>query len=158
MVKMRLFPYHNCKFNSDLTIEAIIGNLKGIVDEHGNGGIISSKFYGEINGNTFSVYRSSYFFHTTLVKVNGKLSKTKSSSLIELKFYPAEFAFTFMLIFELLLLTIVVLTALYSDALWKAMLPIPLMIIGYLMLSVPFYLIGNNAKKVLLDKLEGKEV
>lgn len=99
MVRMSFFPYHKCRVVTKTSKEEIVKSLKGFVDLYGNGKLFSNKFYGEIEKDHFSIYKSSVFFNTTLVKINGKFFREEGgNTTIKMTFLLSEHVFVFFLL------------------------------------------------------------
>lgn len=133
--------------------------LKNFVDLHGKPELFSNKFYGEVHRNHFSIYKSSIFFNTTLVKINGKFfSDEKGNTIIKMAFLLSEHVLLFFVLSLICFLTVFIIGLYNVEEFWWKMIPLILFVLDYLLISICFYYIGNNAKFHLIDKLRGKEL
>jgi len=121
-------------------------------------GCISDKYDGTAEERSFSFYKSSYFFNTTVLKIKGKVEEDENGkSIIRLKFMLAENLFVFSIVLFLALLSLSALTLINTPEFWLKFTPLLFMAILYLFISIPFYLLAQDAKAFLIQILKAEE-
>lgn len=158
MVKLVLFPYRKCTLISNLDNLAIAKRMKSFVDLYGSRGFISDKYYGTINEKNFSVYKSSYFFNATVLKIYGQIKEDDDGkSTIHIKFMLAENLFVFSALLFLILLILFILTLIHTPDFWLKFVPLLFIIILYLFVSIPFHIIAEDANLFITKMLDAKK-
>jgi hypothetical protein len=153
---MVVFPIYKKVFSTSLNRVEINKMLKGFVSQFQRKSVLSNKFYGELFEGGFEIYKNSYLFNTTLVKISGKYNTIENKTEIELRFTLSEHVWVFHILIYLISLFLLFFTITEAEEIWLKLIPTVFIILNYLIIMIPFNVISYECEQVLKSKLELK--
>lgn len=153
---MLTIPFYKRTLYSNFEKSEINKILKGFIFQYQPKSIFSNKFYGELYDDGFEIYKNSFLFSTTLLKIYAIYKKVENKTEIKLKFTLSEHVLVFHMLLYVILFSILFFTITEAEELWLKLMPLVLIAINYLIVMVPFNLISHNCEQHLRSKLEFK--
>lgn len=155
MVKVG-FPYYNKVFKIKLSFDEINSLLKSFVVEFVERELFSNSYYGVLKKDGFELYKNSYFFNVSLVKVMGRYKIEDGLTKLNLTFTLSEYTWVISVLILLFLTGILIGSVLYADQIWLMFMPLIALMFVYFLVMLPFNLISKNIETKFFNVFKGK--